>query len=203
MGVAVLLREAELFVAAEAMLVEVLGRIRPEDRDIALPPMPDLPVPSEETSLWSVVERYAADEAGVPARLKGAARIPSCPGLDIPDPQGVLAAFAAHAATAAREVRDGDVPVQAPWGTVPAREYLLRLTVTRSLFAHYVAAYLGSTACPLPEELARPLLELTSPAAASWRTAGIFREPLPAPPLASWRDRFLLAAGHLPHPLGH
>ena len=74
----------------------------------------------------------------------------------------------------------------------------------RSLLAHYVAAYLGSTACPLPEELARPLHELTGPDAAAWRRLGHFREPiLPLPPHVSWRDRFLLEAGHEPHPLGH
>lgn len=200
---AVLLPEAELFVAAELMVVEVFGRIRIEDREIEFPSMPDLPVAPGQTRLWAAVERWAADEAGVPARLTRATRIPSCPGLDIAAPQGVIAAFADMAANAARAVHDADAPVEAPWGTVTAREYLLRLTVTRSLLAHYVAAHLGSTACPLPEELARPLLERTSPVAPAYRAAGIFREPLPVPPLASWRDRFLLAAGHLPHPLGH
>ena len=97
----VVLPEAELFGDAEVMLVEVLGRIRPEDRGIRLPPMPDLPCPSEEAPLWVVVERYAADEAGVPARLAGAERIPSCPGLDIADPQGVIAVFADRATAAA------------------------------------------------------------------------------------------------------
>ena len=88
-------------------------------------------------------------------------------------------------------------------GDLAARDYLLRLTVNRSLIAHYVAAYLGSTACPLPEELARPLWELTAPDAAAWRSLGVFREPLPIPELASWRDTFLRTAGHEPHPLGH
>lgn len=202
-AVAVLLPEAELLVAAETMLVEVLGRIRPEDRQIEFPEMPDLPCAPGETSLWAAVERYAADEAGVPARLACVAKIPSCPGLDIAAPQGVIMAFADMATAAARAVQDGDAPVEAPWGTVPARDYLLRLTVTRSLLAHYIAAYLGSTACPLPEDLARQLFELTAPSVEVWRAAGIFRESLPVPPLASWRDRFLLTAGHLPHPLGH
>lgn len=202
-AVAVLLPEAGLLAAAGTMLVEVLGRIRAEDREIEFPAMSDLPCAPGETSLWAAVERYAADEAGVPARLAGAAKIPSCPGLDIGDPQGVIAVFADRAVAAARTVSDGDAPVAAPWGTVPAREYLLRLAVTRSLLAHHVAAYLGSTACPLPEDLARQLFERTAPSAQVWRELGIFREPLPVPPLASWRDRFLLTAGHLPHPLGH
>ena len=84
----------------------------------------------------------------------------------------------------------------------PAAE-LVRMTLERSLLAHYVAAYLGSTACPLPEELARPLWERTEPDAASWRERGYFRPPMPLPDHVSWRDRFLLRAGHEPHPLGH
>jgi hypothetical protein len=60
---------------------------------------------------------------------------------------------------------------------------------------------LGSRACPLPEHLARGLLEGTGPQAAQWRAAGYFREPLPYPPgHVSWRDRFLLTAGRDPHP---
>ena len=36
--------------------------------------------------------------------------------------------------------------------------------------------------------------------AGTWRARGWFREPLPLPPHVSWRDRFLLTAGHDPHP---
>ena len=84
------------------------------------------------------------------------------------------------------------------------RELLLRAAVARALLAHHVAtAALGSTACPLPEELARPLWELTGRDAAAWRALGWFREPLPLPPHVSWRDRFLRTAGHDPHPAAH
>ena len=200
-----MLREAELFVVAEGVLTEVLGRIRADDRTIVLPPMTDLPGPSAPAPLWSVVEQYVHDDACVPVVL----------GDDLPDrqaladelngsrPQMVIERVAAAATSAARAVPDGDAPVQARYGAVPTRHYLLRLAVNRSLVAHYVAAYLGSTACPLPEELARPLWELTQSDAAQWRASGIFRDPMPVPHLASWRDTFLLTAGHLPHPLGH
>lgn len=80
---------------------------------------------------------------------------------------------------------------------------LLVTTIERSLLAHYVAAFLGSTACPLPEELARPLWELTQPDASLWRERGYFRPAMPLPAHVSWRDRFLLDAGHEPHPAGH
>lgn len=66
-----MLREAELFAFAEELLIEILGRIRHKERDILLPPLSDLPGPSEETPLWSVVEQYAHDDACVPGVLGG------------------------------------------------------------------------------------------------------------------------------------
>jgi hypothetical protein len=73
--------------------------------------------------------------------------------------------------------------------------------MTRTFLAHDIAMALGSRACPLPEDLARGLLEETAPRAGHWRAAGFFREPLPFPPgHVSWRDQFLLTAGRDPHP---
>ena len=187
-----MLPEAELFVMAERMLVEVLGRIRPQDQDIVLPPMhggSPTPVPIRV----AVQQHLAAD-----------ARLPAVLGAEPVRPDGRTPAQVADAACAAVErVVDGDALVDTEDGPVAVRELLLQLTVTRSLLAHYVAAYLGSTACPLPEELARPLWERTAPEADALRRNGHFREPMPLPEHVSWRDRFLLDAGHLPHPLGH
>jgi hypothetical protein len=201
-----MLREAELFVMAEQMLVEVLGRIRDDDLGIVLPPMSagaDVPA-----SLHHVVMQQARADAWVPDLLDG--RSPHEPGrerYDDPlgcDRQATVARLADAACAAAGRVTDGAAVVHSLTGDVSTRDYLLRGTVERSLVAHYVAAYLGSTACPLPEELARPMWELTWPEAQSWRDRGIFREPmLPLPDHVSWRDRFLLCAGHPPHPLGH
>lgn len=200
--------EATLFVVADEMLVEVVGRINPSDRDIMLPPLTDLPGPIQATPMWTVVEQYVHDNACVPEVLGGG-------GGELSAGDGLreqLAGAGAHVrivgvAAAARQaalaVCDGHGPVRARYGVVSVEHYLLRLAVNRSLVAHYIAAYLGSTACPLPEELARPLHELTTPDADRWRALGIFGEPMPVPHLASRRDTFLLTAGHLPHPLGH
>lgn len=183
-----MLREAELFVMAEHMLVEVLGRVRQQDRDIVLPPMhPGAATPSP---IGQAIQQFVVDDEQVAQELGGAP----------PSPTPDVGTAAGAACAAARQVDDGDAPVTAE---LTAADYLLRKTVERSLLAHYVAAYLGSTACPLPEELARPLSELTGPQADSWRQLGYFREPMPLPDHVSWRDRFLLDAGHEPHPLGH
>lgn len=196
--------EAGLFADAEAMLVEVLGRIRPADHEILLPPLVDGPGPARQTPLWTLVQQHVVADAGVPNVIAGVEHGPRVTvDLDGADPQAVIVAVTDAAVSAATAAPDAATRVRTPWGEMPTRDYLLRLAVDRSLLAHYVAAYLGSTACPLPEELARQLLELTAPDLASWRALGIFREPLAVPPLASRRDTFLLTAGHLPHPLGH
>lgn len=187
-----MLVEAELFVMAEQMLVEVLGRIRDGDRDIALPP---LRTGADPLTMGQAVEQHRRRDAAVPRLLLGQ------PADDDAGPPADLGQLAKSACAAAREVQDGDAVVDEQGLT--ARELLLQETVVRSLLAHYVAAYLGSTACPLPEELARPLWAATAPEAERWRDLGYFREPMPLPPHVSCRDRFLLNAGHEPHPLGH
>lgn len=189
-----MLHEAELFVSAETMLVEVLGRVRPQDEAIVLPPMsPRSPRP---VPIGQAVEEHVRADLELPGVLTGQ-DLPHA-GLD-----GDVAAAARQACDAAAAVADGDRLLDTTEGALTARDVLLRATLQRSLLAHYVAAYLGSTACPLPEELARPLWELTAPDAESWRGLGWFRAPMALPPHVSWRDRFLLTAGHEPHPLGH
>lgn len=172
-----MLQEAELFVMAEEMLVEVLGRIRPADRDIVLPPLFEEPGVDQPAPIWRVVQLYARDDAWVPDLLSG--RTIDEVGRDRfdgdllgDDPQASITRIAGAAMAAAREVTDGDVIVHASHGDVSTRTFLQRLTIARSLVAHYVATYLGSTACPLPEELARPLWEVTAPEADMWRALG-------------------------------
>lgn len=185
-----MLHEAELLVRAEDVLVEVLGRIRPEDETIALPPMHP---GADAAPLGAAVERHLRSEA----RLLACLGAPAADGTDVPSAARAVVAAAAG-------VVDGETVVRAPDGqAVAVRDVLVLATLERSLLAHYVAAYLGSTACPLTEELARPLHELTAPRASHWRQAGWFRAPMPLPDHVSWRDRFLLSAGHEPHPLGH
>lgn len=203
-----MLREAVLFAMAEQMLVEVLGRIRAQDVDIVLPPMYDLPGVDDEAPLRRVVEQYVLDDATLPDVLGGAPAAEDARSDLVHDVRGdnrqaAVRRVANAAIEAAGQVADEGAVVHSGYGDLPVRDYLLRVTVSRSLLAHYVAAYLGSTACPLPEELARPLWEMTASDAEAWRRRGVFRDPLPVPDKASWRDTFLRTAGHEPHPLGH
>jgi hypothetical protein len=181
------LQEAALFAMAEDVLVEVLGRVRPQDQEVVLPRM-HVRAAAPRTIAVAVAQ-HLQDEADVRSALTGTPQ----------DVDGDVAASARRTCEVVLAQQDGGR--SASLGTVG--DLVVRATVERALLAHYVAAYLGSTACPLPEELARPLWELTAPDAVAWRRDGWFHEPLPLPPHVSWRDRFLLTAGYPPHPLGH
>jgi hypothetical protein len=190
-------RETELFVAAEEMLVEVIGRIRSEQWRIVLPPVLDAPGADRPAPLRTVVARHAAEEAAVPDLLAGRPPAEAESGLSGADVPRLTEA----ACAAARAFGDRDSVVHTATGEVTVADYLWQLTMARTFLAHDIAMALGSRACPLPEDLARGLLEETAPRAEHWRAAGFFREPLPFPPgHVSWRDQFLLTAGRDPHP---
>ncbi len=192
-----MIREAALFVMAEQVLVEVVGRIRPEHGAIVMPPPFDPPADARSRPLRPYVRALAQDDARLPELLAGGAPDPadSDPG---PYPPIVEAACAA-----ASEVTDGDAVVHADSGDVTTSDFLLRTTIARCFIANDIAMHLGSRACPLTEQLARGMWEGTEPRAAHWRLLGVFRDPLPLPPHVSWRDRFMLTAGHDPHALDH
>ena len=204
-----MIREAELFVMSEQTLMEVIGRIRrPEHWKPVLPPLFDVPGLDQPVTVRKAVQRYAVEEAWIPDMLAG--RTMDEVGQDKfdgdllgADPQGGIARLADAAGAAVSQVTDPDAPVYASYGEVTTSHYLWRLAITRSFVAHDIAFALGTTACPLTEEFARPAYEFTAPDAERWRALGIFREPLPLPPgHVSWRDQFLRLAGRDPHP-GH
>jgi hypothetical protein len=201
-----MIREAELFVMAEETLLEVLGRIRSEHRNIIIPPMFDMPGADQPRPLRDLAAHYARDDAWVPDMLAGRTMAEVGPDkydgdLLNPDTQAALARITEAACAAARTVTDPEATVHCSFGDISAREYLLQLDIARCFLAHDIAMALGSRACPLPEELARPMYELTAPEAERRRSYGVFRTPLPFPEgHVSWRDQFLLMAGRDPHP---
>lgn len=205
-SVASMIREAELFVMAERVLVEVVGRIRGPGWDIVLPPLLDRPGIDRPVPMRVAVAGYARDDAWVPDLLAG--RTVDAAGRDRfdgdllgADPHAAVAGFVEAACAAAARVDDGTAVVHADGRDLGVRDYLWELTITRAFLAHEIAMHLGSRACPLTEELARGLCAGTGPDAERWRAAGFFRDPMPLPADVSWRDRFLLTAGRDPHPL--
>ncbi|MBW0103670.1 hypothetical protein [Pseudonocardia sp. KRD291] len=202
-----MIREAELFLKAQPVLNEVLGRIRPEDWTIQLPALFDVPGYDRQCSMRATVVRLARDDARVPALLAGKAPEPFDEDPLGEDPHTAAVRCSQIAGDAARAVTDGAATATEHSGaSTTVADLLCRLAVVRSFLAHDIALSLGSRACPLPEDLARALWETTGPDAARWRERGIFRAPLPPPPPevhVSWRDRFLMGAGRDPHPWMH
>lgn len=204
-----MIREAELFVTAEGILVEVLGRIRSDDHwRIMMPPLFADPGSERPATLRRHVRAYVRDDAWLPDLLAG--RTTAEVGRERfdgdllgTDPHAAVAAVSAAACAAAEKVTDAAAVVHAEGGDVPVSDYLWHRNIARCFLAHDVAMHLGSRACPFTEELARGMWEGTWPDAARWRERGIFGEPLPLPDHVSWRDRFLLCAGRDPHPWHH
>jgi hypothetical protein len=196
-----MIREVELFVMSEQVLLEVVGRIEGAQWEIVLPPLLDRLGAARPIPMRDAVSYYAHDDACVPDLLAGRTSDAVDGDLLGEQPHAALTAIVEAACTAARKVDDGDAVVHADGRDISTRHYLSELAITRSFLAHEIAMHLGSRASPLTEELARGLCETTGPAAARWRAAGFFREPMPLPADVSWRDRFLLTAGRDPHPL--
>jgi hypothetical protein len=198
-----MIREAELFVMAEQVLIEVVGRITGPQWEIVLPPLLDRMGAARPIPMRDAVNQYACDDACVPDLLAGrTSDAVESDGDPLGEqPHAALTPIVEAACLAARKVDDGEAVVHADGRDLSTRDYLLELTITRSFLAHEIAMHLGSRAGPLTEELARGLCETTGPEAARWRAAGFFREPMPLPADVSWRDRFLLTAGRDPHPL--
>lgn len=198
--------EAGLFVKAERMLVEVIGRIRSEHWRIVVPSVFERPGADKPAPMRPLVNRYAYDDAWVPDMLAGRSmddvgRDKFDGGLIGDDPHAAVTRISESACAAASQVTDGDAVVHCSFGDVATREYLWQLNIARCFLAHEIAMALGSRACPLPEDLAKGMYDGTAPVAEHWRSIGIFREPLPYPPgHVSWRDQFLLTAGRDPHP---
>ncbi len=201
-----MIREAELFVKAEEMLVEVVGRLRAEHWRIVVPAIFEMPGADQPTPMRKLVNHYAYDDAWVPDMLAGSTmdevgRDKFDGDLLADDPHGNVTRIADAACAAARAVTDTGGVTHCGFGDVPVADYFWQLNIARCFIAHAIAMALGSRACPLPEDLARGMYEGTIPNAGYWRSMGIFREPLPYPPgHVSWRDQFLLSAGIDPHP---
>lgn len=178
---------ALLGVAAH-VLVEVAGRAGPADADVALDALLDTAGDPGPTTVVRALERHGRDDVALLALL-GVAVEPPVAVLG-PEGRAELARTAAAVRSALVGTAAGDADPRC----------LLAATLRRCFLAHQLAFALGSTACPLPEELARPLLARTTGDAARWRVAGYFRAPLDVAPQASWRDRLLRATGRDPHP---
>ncbi len=197
-----MIREAELYIAADEAATRVYGAIRDDQWDLVLPPIFDMAGADQPTPLRAVASHYAYDNAWVPDMLAG--RTMDEVGRDAydgdllgDDPAGALRRISAAARTAARRVTDPTAIVHCGYGDVPTDDYMWQLNVARCLSAVDIAALLGLPN-PLSEELARGMVEGTEPVADMWRSFGVYRDRVAVTDGASWLDRYLTLTGRQP-----
>ena len=179
--------DMQLLAMAERMLLEVAHRATPQDADLPLPALLDTADDPGPTTLQEALLRHGHDDVTLLAELGVPAEPPAA--VLGPDGRAELARCAAAVTTALHAT-----PAENP------SPRLIAAALRRCFLAHQLAFALGSTACPLPEDLASALLERTTADAEQWRRAGYYRTPLAIPPQASWRDQFLRTTGRDPHP---
>ncbi len=197
-----MIREAELFIAADDAATRVFGSVRDDEWDVLLPPVFDMAGADQPTPLRQAARHYAYDNAWVPDMLAG--RTMDEVGRDAydgdllgDDPAVALRSISAVARTAARAADDRDAVVHCGYGDVPAHDYLWQLNIARCLSALDIAALLGLPN-PISEELARGMVEGTEPTADMWRSFGVYRERVAVADGAPWRDRYLTLTGRQP-----
>lgn len=197
-----MIREAEVFLLADEAAVGVYRQISGEQWDALLPPLFDMPGADVALPLRKVINHHAYDDAWVPDMLAG--RTMDEVGKDHfdgdllgDDPAGAVTRIGTAASDAARQVTDREAAVRCSYGDVPTWDYFWQLNIARTLGAHDVAKQIGVD-CPLTEELCQAMYEGTEPSAEMWRSFGIYREQVPVPDGASWRDRYLALTGRRP-----
>jgi hypothetical protein len=193
------IHEAEVFLMADRAAVEVFSTIADQQWSTVLPPIFDMPGADVPTPLRQAINHYAYDNAWVPAMLAGrtmdeVGRHRFDGDLLGADPADAVARISAEAAGSARGVTDPDATVHCSFGDVAASDYFWQLNIARTLSAHDVAVHIGSS-FRLGEELSRAMYEGTEPTSDMWRSFGIYRDLLPVPESATWRERYLALTG--------
>ena len=195
-----MIHEAEVFLMADRAAVEVFSTIADQQWSTVLPPIFDMPGADVPTPLRQAINHYAYDNAWVPAMLAGrtmdeVGRHRFDGDLLGADPADAVARISAEAAGSARGVTDPDdnsaLLVRRRRGV---ENYFWQLNIARTLSAHDVAVHIGSS-FRLGEELARAMYEGTEPTSDMWRSFGIYRDRLPVPESATWRERYLALTG--------
>ena len=194
-----MIAEAEVFLLADEAAVQVFTSIHDDQWNTVLPPVFDMPGADQPGPLRPAINHYAYDNAWVPDLLAG--RTMDEVGRDRydgdllgDDAAGAIRRISAAAIAAASRVLDPTLTVHCSFGDCPTPDYIWQLNIARSLSAHDVAAAIGLDYL-LPEDLCKAMYEGTQPTVFIWRSFGVYREPVPVPESATWRERFLALTG--------
>jgi uncharacterized protein (TIGR03086 family) len=196
--------EPDVFQLADRALARVVARIAPEQWDMILPTAFTTRSRPEPTSLRTLVNYHAYDDAWVPDMLAGLTMEEA--GSDTfdgdllgDDPVGSFEAIVDRACAAAAGVRDLDAVAHLSFGDYTVREYFWQINQFRALRAHDIAREIGVEA-DLPDALVQGIWDEVSPHAEEWRTIGVFPAAVPVDEGAPLLDRLLGLTGRRPGP---
>ncbi len=194
--------EPDTFQLADRALTRVVARISPGQWDVVLPPTFATGSRPEPTSLRTLVNYHAYDDAWVPDMLAGrtmeeAGRDKFDGDLLRQDPVANFEAIVDRACAAAAAVTDLDAVAHLSFGDYSVREYFWQITSFRALRAHDIAREIGVDP-DLPEELVQGVWDEVSPHAEEWRAIGVFPAAVPVPESAPLLDRLLGITGRPP-----
>jgi uncharacterized protein (TIGR03086 family) len=196
------MREPDVFVLADRALDRVIGEIREDQWETALPESFRTRRMDHTPTLWEIVNYHAYDDAWVPDMLAGRTMDEAGPeqfkgDLLGSDPHGSFTAIVERACAAAQAFEDLDRTVHCSFGDFPARHYFWQINQFRALRAHDIAKVIGADPT-LPEELVQGIWDEVSPNAEEWRAIGVFPAAVPVPADAPLQSRLLGLTGRQP-----
>ena len=201
------MRDQEVFVLADRALNDVVGQIKDDQWEMAMPEEFALQ-DAESTTLRDVVNAHAYDDAWVPDMLAantmdfvGADKLRGDLLGDNPRANFAILVDEACAAAAALPDKDLDRTVHCSFGDYSARHYLSQIGSYRGLRAYDLAKVTGADP-ELPDELVAGLWEQLEPVADEWREYGVFGPRVEVPADASPLDKLLGLTGRQPHDAG-
>lgn len=196
-----MLNEAELFIAADQRLAEVLDQVQPDQWEKDLPDwfrtgMSDT---NPTMTLREVVNYHAYDDAWMPDMLAGHTMAEA--GVDTydgdllgDDPAASYRKLCDAACAAARDFDDFDRTVHFSYGDYAARDALPHVTLFRTARARDFARLIGiDTSLPAP--LVEGMYSIVSANAEEWRAMGVIGPKRDVADDASIEERFVALLG--------
>jgi uncharacterized protein (TIGR03086 family) len=196
--------EPDVFQLADRALARVVAQIAPNQWEMILPATFTTRARPEPTSLRTLINYHAYDDAWVPDMLAGLTMDETGSekfdgDLLGEEPVASFEAIVDRACTAAAAVTDLDAVAHLSFGDYLVREYLWQINQFRALRAYDIARVIGVDP-DLPDELVQGLWDELTPNAEEWRTIGVFPAAVPVADDAPLLHRLLGLTGRSPDP---
>lgn len=192
--------EAEVYIAAEQALTNVIKQIKTEQLKQNLPDWFQIGRTQDRSkiTLRDIINYHAYDTAWVPETLAGKtiAEVGDKYDGDLLG-EGPIASYMklADAAIAAAKTAELDKTVHLTYGDWPAREYFKHITSFRGFRTYDIAKLIGADT-KLPDDLVQGMYEEFKPEAENWRKMGIFGPEYPTAADSDLQTKLFAMCGH-------